>query len=209
MPNIENLRKQAKLYLRWHRDRHYPVAEQIRAFSPRFRDMSDKDILQAAFTLRDAQELVARRHGFENWLALIKGTETMTVSEATTDHSVVLSAEPQLFVSDLERARVFYVEKLGFELAFSYGEPPFYAQVSRGGARLNLRHADGPVFDAGFRGREEDALSATIAVDGIKPLFLEFQRAAVTFHQNLRAEPWGARTFIVRDPDGNLIAFAG
>jgi len=23
------------------------------------------------------------------------------------------------------------------------------------------------------------------------------------------AEAWGARTFIVRDPDGNLIAFAG
>jgi hypothetical protein len=23
MPNLENLKKQAKLYLRWHRDQHY------------------------------------------------------------------------------------------------------------------------------------------------------------------------------------------
>jgi hypothetical protein len=42
-----------------------------------------------------------------------------------------------------------------------------------------------------------------------KPLYLEYQAAGVAFHQTLRTEPWGARTFIVRDPDGNLILFAG
>ncbi|HZU33414.1 MAG TPA: VOC family protein, partial [Candidatus Angelobacter sp.] len=31
MPNLENLRKQAKQYLRWHRERYYPVAARIRA----------------------------------------------------------------------------------------------------------------------------------------------------------------------------------
>ena len=29
------------------------------------------------------------------------------------------------------------------------------------------------------------------------------------FFQTLKTEPWGARTFIVRDPDGNLVLFAG
>jgi uncharacterized glyoxalase superfamily protein PhnB len=43
----------------------------------------------------------------------------------------------------------------------------------------------------------------------IKELFLEFQAAGVSFFQNLRKEPWGAKTFIVRDPDGNLLLFAG
>ena len=38
---------------------------------------------------------------------------------------------------------------------------------------------------------------------------LACEAAGVPFHQRLRAEPWGARTFIVRDPDGNLLAFAG
>ena len=94
-------------------------------------------------------------------------------------------------------------------MAFQYGEPPFYAQVFRDGARLNLRKVGGPVFDAGFRAREVDALSATLTADDPKRLFLEYQAAGASFHQPLRTEPWGARTFIVQDPDGNLIAFSG
>jgi hypothetical protein len=35
MPNLENLKKQAKLILRWHRERYYPVAAQIRGHLPR------------------------------------------------------------------------------------------------------------------------------------------------------------------------------
>ncbi len=34
MPNLENLKKQAKQYLRWHRERHHPVAVVIRATQP-------------------------------------------------------------------------------------------------------------------------------------------------------------------------------
>jgi hypothetical protein len=43
----------------------------------------------------------------------------------------------------------------------------------------------------------------------ITELFLGYQAAEVAFHQLLRKEPWGAETFIVKDPDGNLILFAG
>ena len=39
MPSLENLRNQAKLVLRWHRERYYPVAAQIRAALPRFREL--------------------------------------------------------------------------------------------------------------------------------------------------------------------------
>jgi len=41
MPNLENLKKQAKLILRWHRERRYPVAAQIRGHLPRFLNMPD------------------------------------------------------------------------------------------------------------------------------------------------------------------------
>jgi catechol 2,3-dioxygenase-like lactoylglutathione lyase family enzyme len=128
---------------------------------------------------------------------------------STRSTSVIVASEPQVFVSDLEAAIAFYVHKLGFKVISSYGEPPFYAQVSRDEGRLNLRRVSFPVFDSGFRSREADALSATFALDDAKPLFLEFQKAGVAFHQTLRSEPWGARTFIVRDLDDNLIAFAG
>jgi catechol 2,3-dioxygenase-like lactoylglutathione lyase family enzyme len=87
------------------------------------------------------------------------------------------------------------------------GDPPFWAQVARDGVRLNLRHVDRPVFHADFRAQEPDALSATITVDDAGALFAEFRDAGAPFHQTIRTEPWGARTFIVRDPDGNLILF--
>ncbi len=210
MPNLEHLRKQAKQYLRWRREQYYPVAAIIRSLLPRFHGLSDREILDADFKLSDAQELVARKHGFESWPAFIKGIRTMTASPpSTANASVILAAEPQLFVSDIEAACRFYVEKLGFRVAFSYGEPPFYAQVFRDGARLNLRWVSGPVFDAGFRAREGDALAATLTLDDAKSLFLEFQEAGVAFRQSLKAEPWGARAFIVEDPDGNLLCFAG
>jgi catechol 2,3-dioxygenase-like lactoylglutathione lyase family enzyme len=172
--------------------------------------LPDREVLDRDFKLSDAQELVARQSGFESWPALIKGIDTMTASATSTvSNAVIAAAEPQLFVSDIEAACGFYVSKLGFNVEFSYGKPPFYAQVFRDGARLNLRKVAGPVFDSGFRARERDALSAVLTLDDAKPLFVEFQKAGVTFHQTLRTEPWGSRTFIVQDPDGNLIAFAG
>src|SRR5580692_13019311 len=67
MPNIENLKKQAKQYLRWHRERYYPVAAQIRAALPRFRGMGDVQILESSFKLADAQELSHGKWGSTGW----------------------------------------------------------------------------------------------------------------------------------------------
>lgn len=120
-------------------------------------------------------------------------------------------AEPLLFVSDVAASCAFFVGRLGFAVAFAYGDPPFYGQVFRDRARLNLRHVDAPLFDNQLR-EGEDLLSAAITLEDaeeLKALFLEYQTANVPFHQTLRREPWGARTFIVKDPDGNLLLFAG
>jgi catechol 2,3-dioxygenase-like lactoylglutathione lyase family enzyme len=209
MLNLENLKKQAKLYRRWHRDRYFPVAAQIRATLPRFRNLSDREILAHDFTLSDAQELVARKSGFESWRALRTGIETMTEQQVINlSKPALLAAEPQLFVSDVPASCEYYRRKLGFTVAFTYGEPPFYGQVFRDGARLNLRRLATPAIDTRLR-EKEHLLSASITLDDAKPLFLEFQAAGVEFHQALKTEPWGAKTFTVRDPDGNLILFAG
>lgn len=122
--------------------------------------------------------------------------------------TTLLAAEPQLFVRDIAVASEFYSRKLGFSVAFSYGEPPFYGQVCRDGARLNLRRVDETVIDPDRR-ESEQLLAASVVLDDAQPLFLEYQATGVDFAQPLRSEPWGARTFIVRDPDGNLILFAG
>jgi catechol 2,3-dioxygenase-like lactoylglutathione lyase family enzyme len=212
MPSLENLRKQAKLVLRWHRDRYYPVAAQIRAMLPRYRHLSGAEILARSFKLGDAQELIARQHGFETWQALKAGTSTMQdQAERTTSRAVLTAAEPQVFVADIKASCDFFTEKLGFSVVFVYGEPPFYGQVNRDAARLNLRCLDRPLIDRELVERES-LLAAAVTVesaDEIKQLYLEFQAASVAFHQTLQRQPWGARDFIVRDPDGNLLLFAG
>jgi catechol 2,3-dioxygenase-like lactoylglutathione lyase family enzyme len=209
MLNIEHLRKQAKLYLRWHREQYYPVAARIRMVLPRYSGLIDRDILAQPFRLSDAQELVARTVGFESWEALRRGshfvTHTRTGSHAMTRLN---AAEPQLYVRDIAASCEFYVRMLGFSVAFTYGEPPFYGQVVRDNARLNLRQVDDPVL-ATLRRDAEQLLAASITLEDAKPLFVEYQSAGVEFVQPLRTEPWGARTFIVRDPDGNLLLFAG
>jgi catechol 2,3-dioxygenase-like lactoylglutathione lyase family enzyme len=212
MPDLENLRKQAKLVLRWHRDRYYPVAAQIRSGLPRFSRMTDPEILAQTFKLSDAQELVARQHGFENWQALRTGLQNMPHhTEKTSAKAVITAAEPELFVADIKASCDFFSAKLGFEIVFSYGEPPFYGQVKRDGAALNLRCVERPAIDPDLRDREQ-LLSAALTVatgDEIKQLFLEFQAAGVSFFQTLKREPWGAKNFIIRDIDGNLLLFAG
>jgi catechol 2,3-dioxygenase-like lactoylglutathione lyase family enzyme len=212
MPNLENLRKQAKFILRWHRDRHYPVAAQIRSGLPRFSQMTDPEILSFSFKLSDAQELVARQHGFESWQALKTGLSSMLDhADTTSTEPVITCAEPQLFVADIKASCDFFIGKLGFTIVFTYGEPPFYAQVARDAARINLRCVAKPPIDPEVRDREELlAASLTVATaEEIKKLFLAYQSAGVTLFQTLRREPWGAKDFIVKDPDGNLLLFAG
>jgi catechol 2,3-dioxygenase-like lactoylglutathione lyase family enzyme len=209
MLNIDHLRKQAKLYLRWHRERYYPVAARIRAVLPRYRGLPDREILARPFRLSDAQELVARMVGFESWEALRWGSHLVTHTHiGSLAMTPLIAAEPQLYVRDIVASCEFYSQKLGFSVVFTYGEPPFYGQVLRDGARLNLRQVDQPVVDP-VRRETEQLLTASITLEEAKPLFLEYQAAGVEFVQPLRTEPWGARTFIVRDPDGNLLLFAG
>jgi hypothetical protein len=127
-----------------------------------------------------------------------------------TSRAALIAAEPQCFVAEIKASCDFFA-RLGFSVEFLHGEPPFYGQVKRDGARINLRSVDRPVIDPHLRDRER-LLSATVTVgtgDGVKQLFIEFQAAGVDFFQPLGQEPWGAKNFIVKDPDGNLLLFAG
>jgi uncharacterized glyoxalase superfamily protein PhnB len=196
MSNLENLRKQAKLVLRWHRDRYYPVAAQIRMGLPRYAAMTDSEILAQSFKLGDAQELVARQQGFDSWQALKQGLPTMSDhADTSVTKAVIAGVEPQLFVADIKTSCDYFSSVLGFDVAFTWGEPPYYGQVKRDGARINLRCVETPAIDPDLRDRER-LLSASLTVatpDEIKQLFLEFQNAGASFAQTLKSQPWGAR----------------
>jgi catechol 2,3-dioxygenase-like lactoylglutathione lyase family enzyme len=211
MRNLENLRKQAKQFVRWHRDRHWTVAEVIRATLPRYGQLSDGQIFEAQFRLADAQELVALRAGFGNWGALLAAFRDEAASEGppaspALERPRLLAARPFVFVRDVGAACAYYVDVLGFELAFSYGNPAFYAEVDRDGLRLCVRHTDDPMIDPALARREEVVI-ASFEVTDAKALYLELQSAGAVFSKTLCAEPYGAREFVVDDPDGNRMLF--
>ena len=116
------------------------------------------------------------------------------------------AAVPILFVRDVPAAAAFYRDKLGFQIDFLHGQPPFYGSVSRDRACLHLRFVHHTNF-AELAVREESLILATIEVADVDALFEEFSARGVDCPQRLVTQPWGGRDFHVRDADGNVISF--
>ena len=209
--SLENLKKRAKSLQKQHAARYFPVASRIRNALPDWAERTDREILDAPFSLARAQEVVAREHSFESWAQLKRSHEKMASADRSESEEAAtplfLAVHPQVFVTDMERALDFYRDRLGFVVGYVYGDPPDYALVSRDGIGINLRHVDEMPFDPAARARD-DLLSATLIVQSLKALFLAYKESGIEFHQPYREQPWGAVDFIVEDPDRNLLHFA-
>ena len=57
MLNLENLKKQAKLLVRWHREGNYSVGGRIRQL-PRYQSVTDLQAVRLKFSLGEAQDRV-------------------------------------------------------------------------------------------------------------------------------------------------------
>lgn len=206
MPSLETYRKQAKQLVRWHRDRNYSVGEKLRLLE-RYRQMTDVQVLDMAMPLTLAQEIVAVEAGFRDWAALKAATGAPAASSVDEAYEPMLRrVVPILFVRDVARAAAFYEQKLGFQIDFLHGKPPFYGSVSRDDARLHLRFVHQTNFTE-LVAREQSLILAMIEVSAVKALFEEFATRDVEFAQRLVRQPWGGLDFHVRDPDGNVISF--
>ena len=139
------------------------------------------------------------------WAGL-KEVPPVTTSTDTATEQRFERATTCVFTTDFERAIAFYRDQLGFDVAYTYGEPAFWGELVRDGALLNVRHVDESPWVAGVRDAEQ-LLSAYVLVADATSLFLELQANSVEFHARLERKPWGNDEFVVRDPDGNLILF--
>jgi hypothetical protein len=78
------------------------VAARIRAVLPRYRRLTGREVLAQPFRLSDAQELVARTVGFEDWEALRRGRHVVTHTRTgPLGMPPLVAAEPQLYVRDI------------------------------------------------------------------------------------------------------------
>jgi len=104
-------------------------------------------------------------------------------------------------VSDLSRSKVFYEEVLGF-IPDAYYEP----------TRWQPYKFDGRAYFAIIEvpGFQRNAASDIINLDvpEIEPLWNRV-RDKVEVEAELSETPWGSYRFIIRDPDGCRLGFAG
>ena len=208
MSRLDIYKKQAKQLVRWHREGNHSIGGRIRGLA-RYRTVTDRQALTLAFPLREAQEIIALEAGYASWAALkvaVANEPTQTKSKSPTPR--LTRAVPVIFVANVEASAEFFRNTLGFSIDFLHGKPPFYGSVSRHGACVHLKFVHEPVLTVGAQDRD-GFIVAFIQVENVKALYAEYLAAGAGFDQKLKKQAWGGRDFIVRDPDGNGLCFAG
>jgi uncharacterized glyoxalase superfamily protein PhnB len=110
------------------------------------------------------------------------------------------SASTILQVSNLENAIQFYIESLGFEKEFIYGDPPFYAGVKINDVIIHLNTAECNTERCGMG-------SLYIFCDEVDSYYEKVKEANVQITTELETFPYGMRDFQIQDPDGNRVCF--
>ncbi|MBN1377772.1 MAG: VOC family protein [Gammaproteobacteria bacterium] len=111
-----------------------------------------------------------------------------------------LTAIPTLRINDIDIARQFYSEGLGFDIDWIWcaaeGAPAF-AQISHEGTRIYLTE------------RNEAATGALVHfyVENVDDWYRKLLANSIPVDTLPHDEPWGNREMQVRDPDGNYLRF--
>ncbi len=117
--------------------------------------------------------------------------------------AVLQAVQPVLPSQDVQAALEFYVQRLGFVLAFQDAEQdPRYAGLRRDGVELHLQWHDPAEWSAVERPM------LRFFVPKVEALFEELAPRGV-FHgeTQLRDTGWGTREFAFYDLDGNGLTF--
>jgi catechol 2,3-dioxygenase-like lactoylglutathione lyase family enzyme len=112
---------------------------------------------------------------------------------------------PVLPARDVREAVRFYVDRLGFEVAFQDSDDhPQYVGIRRGGVELHLQFQFEQDFDAGKAGQ----CMLRFVVDDPDALFEEYRDKDV-FHEGTQVgdTSWGTREFAFWDLNRNGLTF--
>src|SRR5689334_12605613 len=116
------------------------------------------------------------------------------------DPALVL-AVPILACANIDDMIAFYVDRLGFEREWVWGDPPEDGGVRRGDVQLYfMRNA---ALAEGCPGRE-----VMLFVEDVDALHAEHVRRGAPMSEPLRDEPWGLLEYSVVDPHGHRLRFA-
>jgi catechol 2,3-dioxygenase-like lactoylglutathione lyase family enzyme len=120
----------------------------------------------------------------------------MTESTASERHAHHWYLRPVLFVSDVQAALRFYIDKLGFEKKWHEADGKgTVCQVNRGGCEIIL-------CEDSIR-RDKGRLFVELNKDGIDELRREISERSVPIQKTW----WGYDVIRIADPDGNELLF--
>ena len=208
MSRLDIYKKQAKQLVRWHREGNHSIGGRIRGLS-RYKTLTDREALALEFPLHEAQEIIALEAGYASWAALkVAVSNAPTPAKPMSPTPRLTRAVPVILVVNVQASAEFFRDTLGFSIDFLHGHPAFYGSVSRDGACLHLKFVHEPVLAVGVKDRD-GFITAFIEVENVKALYAEYVTAGAMFAQKLKKQAWGGRDFVVRDADGNGIAFVG
>lgn len=115
--------------------------------------------------------------------------------------SKLLRTTPFLWVADLHATNDYYVNSLGYEKPWLYGEPPTDGGVTRSGVEM-LFSAKPPAQVAQLAG-----FQVMIFVDEPVALYEEYQASGARIISPLTAQPWAITEFVVQDLNGYHLRF--
>jgi catechol 2,3-dioxygenase-like lactoylglutathione lyase family enzyme len=110
---------------------------------------------------------------------------------------VMRVAVPVLPCRDVEAARSYFTDVLGFDTIFTWETPPTYAAVIRDTAEFHL-YAESSVGPA----------RVAVVVDDVDSCHDELRARGADIVEPLADRPYGMRDFNVQTPDGHLLIFS-
>jgi catechol 2,3-dioxygenase-like lactoylglutathione lyase family enzyme len=103
-------------------------------------------------------------------------------------------------VRNVAESLAYYRDKLGFEVAFEYGNPTFYVGVCSGEVSLHL-------VDGSKTPRQPGHGAVVIFVDDVDALHADLVKRGAKVLKAPQDYDYGMRDFDVADLDGNMIFF--
>jgi lactoylglutathione lyase len=108
-------------------------------------------------------------------------------------------AAPCIPVSDIARAVAFYERVFGFAKTFENGDPVGFVVLKRDDAEVHL------TLVKDHRGATHNVMHLIVG-SGVDEVYARCEAGdGARIIKRVRDAPWGMRTFVVADPDGNRI----
>ena len=111
-----------------------------------------------------------------------------------------IDCAPIFVVRDIGASLAHYRDALGFEVAFEWGDPTYYAGVCRGALTIHLQAASNTERPAG-------ASAVTVFVGSADAVYADLRERGARILLAPATYPYGMRDFSVSDLAGNTLVF--